>query len=173
MMIISFPLLLVPALREPNPASMAYRLAGFTTTLIAQITIVTIGFSILRYRLWGIDVIIRRTLIYGALTGTLAIVYFFTVILLQRLLPTQTQLTTVLSTLTIAALFSLLRRRIQNDIDQLFFRRRYEVEQTLNVFNVTVREEVDLERLSASLLTIVDETMQPEGTSLWLRATDP
>lgn len=172
-MLVGLPLLLVPGLRQSDPLSMAFRLVAFTITLLAELTIVTsIGFSILRYRLWEIDVIIRRTLIYVALTATLALVYFVSVILLQRLLPAQTQLSTILSTLAIAALFSPLRRRIQRDIDRLFFRRKYDVEQTLADFNVTLREEVDLERLSASLLTIVEDTMQPEGTSLWIRTTD-
>jgi hypothetical protein len=129
----------------------------------------TLAISILRHNLFDIDVIINRTLVYGALTGTLAGVYFSVVVLLQRLLPAQTQLTTVLSTLLIAALFSPLRRRIQSDIDRLFYRRKYNAEQTLAAFNATTRDEVDLDRLSEALLGIVEETMQPEGISLWLR----
>jgi hypothetical protein len=133
---------------------------------------ISLAFSILRYRLWDIDLIIRRTLIYTALTGTLALVYFVSVILLQRLLPTQTQLATILSTLAIAALFSPLRARIQKDIDRLFFRRKYDTEQTLAAFNAAVRNEVDLNHLSESLLTIVEDTMQPERVALWIKTTN-
>jgi hypothetical protein len=129
----------------------------------------SMAIAILRYRLYSIDVIINRTLVYGALTGTLALVYFGSIVLLQRILPAQTQLATVLSTLAVAALFAPLRRRIQRDIDRLFYRSKYNAEQTLAAFNATAREEVDLNRLSESLLAIVDETMQPALVSLWIR----
>jgi hypothetical protein len=176
-LLVGLPLLLVPALRQSDPLSMAYRMVAFTITLLAELTIVTsIGLSILRYRLWDIDVLIRRTLIYTALTGTLVVVYFVSVVLLQRvftlLIQEGSPLAVVLSTLLIAALFNPLRQRIQNDIDRLFFRRKYDAEQTLAAFNAAVRDEVDLENLSKSLLTLVDETMQPEGASLWIRTTD-
>ena len=157
----------------PGPSRLWLNIIGISllSGLALLILPASMVIAILKYRLWDIDLIIRRTLIYGALTGTLALVYFVSVILLQRLLPAQTQLATILSTLAIAALFSPLRARIQRDIDRLFYRRKYNTEQTLAAFNATLREEVDLEHLSASLLTIVEDTMQPEGASLWLRTT--
>jgi hypothetical protein len=130
---------------------------------------ICLAVAVLRYRLFDIDVIIRRTLIYSALTGTLALIYFFGVVLLERLLPTQSQLATVLSTLAVAALFTPLRRRIQRDIDRLFYRKKYDAEKTLTAFSATAREEVDLNHLSESLLAIVEDTMQPAQVSLWIR----
>ncbi len=131
-----------------------------------------LAIAIARHQLFDIDILINRTLVYGALTATLAVVYFSSVILLQRFLPPQTQLSTVLSTLTIAALFSPLRRRIQSDIDRRFFRRKYDTEKALEDFSLRVRNEVDLEHLSDSLLSIVDETMKPGSVALWLREID-
>ncbi len=166
---IAFPMLLVPGLRGSDPLSMAFRMVAFTITLLAELTIATsIGFSILRYRLWDIDVIIRRTLIYGALTGTLALVYAGAVIILQRIFPAQSQLATVLSTLAVAALFSPLRRRIQNDIDRLFYRQKFDSEQTLAEFGAALRQEIDLDELSHNMLGVVTKTMQPEHVTLWL-----
>ena len=138
---------------------------------------VSLGFSILQYRLWNIDILIRRTLIYGALVVLLALVYFGSVLVLQNLLfaisgQERSSLAVVVSTLAIAALFTPLRNRIQKSVDRRFYRRRYDAAQTLTTFNARTREHVDLDKLSQSLLETVDETLQPQVTSLWIRRLD-
>lgn len=139
--------------------------------LVAAIPI-TIALSILRYRLWDIDLIIRRTLLYSALTATLAVVYFASVVLMQSLLAlagvTQSAFVVVVSTLGIAALFTPLRQRIQYDIDRRFYRRRYDTEKILAAFASLASEQVDLDELSSRLLAVVEETMQPEFAGVWL-----
>jgi hypothetical protein len=132
------------------------------------------GIAILRYHLWDIDIIVRRTLTYSLLTAILALVYFGSVIVLQTVLSALTGQTgspvvTVLSTLAIAALFTPLRRQVKTLIDRGFYRRRYNAEQTLADFSRGVRDEVDLAALSERLVKEVEETMQPERVSLWLR----
>lgn len=134
----------------------------------------TIALSILRYRLWEIDVLINQTMVYGSLTAILAGLYFASVILLQWLVGQitpgkQSPVVTVISTLLIAALFTPLRRNLHHNIDKRFFRRKYDVAQTLEAFNATIRDSVDLEDLSQGLLGVVDETMQPDRVSIWLK----
>ena len=137
-----------------------------------------IAIAILRYRLFEIDIIINRTLVYGALTAVLALVYAACVVLLQGLFRAltgegQDDLVTVGSTLAIAVLFNPLRRRIQVAIDRRFYRRRYDVARTLQSFSATLRNEVDLNQLAVDLLAVVDDTMRPAHVSLWLRADTP
>jgi hypothetical protein len=133
----------------------------------------TIAMAILRYRLWDIDLIIRRTLQYSLLSGLLVLVYLGGVVVLQSLFTTvsgqESPAALVLSTLAIAALFNPLRRRIQDFIDRLFYRRKYDTEKALVEFVTAARSETDLEHLSARLTTTVQETLQPEKVNLWIR----
>jgi hypothetical protein len=138
----------------------------------------SIGVAVLRARLFDIDVVINRTLVYGSLTVMLVALYFGGIVVLQRVFVALTgqrsTLAVVASTLLIAALFNPLRRRIQRFIDRRFYRRKYDAAKTLATFNSKMREETDLDSLSEEVLGVVRETMQPEHASLWLRpqATD-
>ncbi len=142
---------------------------GLLVLIPAAITI-----SILRYRLWDIDVIIRRTLIYSVLTGLLALAYFGLVLVLQSLFSLLTgeggsALVTVLSTLAIAAMFVPLRSRVQRVIDRRFYRKKYDAARTLAAFGAQARDVVELEQLTSQLVRVVDETMQPAHAGLWVR----
>ncbi len=168
-----FPPLLFPSLRAPDSLYfLLFKPIFITVFLFAPLCF---GIAILRYRLWDIDVLINRTLVYGALTVSLALVYVGLVIGLQSLVrlftgqALQSPLVIVASTLAIAALFQPLRRRIQAIIDRRFYRRKYDAARTLAAFSATLRNEVDLHQLREHLVTVVEETMQPSHVSLWLR----
>ena len=132
-----------------------------------------IGFAVLRYRLYDIDLVINRTLVYGSLTVSLALVYVGSVVTLQYLFRLLSgggsQLVIVASTLAIAALFNPLRHRIQRSVDRLFYRSKYDAAKTLEAFSTKLRDETDLETLSGDLVAVTRETMQPAHASLWLK----
>ena len=140
---------------------------------------IAVGIAILRYRLYNIDLIINRTLVYGPLTATLALVYFGGVATTQLVFRALTgqqqrpQLAIVVSTLVIAALFNLLRRRIQAFIDRRFYRSKYDARKTLEAFSASLRDETDLDTLNNQLVGIVRQTIQPAHVSLWLRHDTP
>jgi hypothetical protein len=162
-------------------------LSSTETTAISALTLVqisgggafmlliplSIGVAVLRSRLFDIDILINRTLVYGSLTVSLAVVYVGSVVLLQGALRALTggesQLAVVASTLTIAALFGPMRRRIQDLIDRRFYRRKYDTTKTLAAFSARLRDETDLDRLDKELVSVVKDTLQPVHVSLWLR----
>ena len=133
----------------------------------------SVGIAILRYRLWAIDVIVRRTLVYGILTGTLGLIYFTSVVVLTQIFKvitgTTSSLAMVISTLIIVTLFTPLRKRVQNAIDRRLYRRQYNAAKALAAFTEMARDEVDLEVLRKKILELVQETVQPEQIGLWLK----
>jgi hypothetical protein len=132
-----------------------------------------VGVAVLRYRLYDIDLLVNRTLVYAPLTAALVSVYVAGVIVLQYAFRTITgqhsQLAVVVSTLAIAALFSPLRRRTQQFVDRRFYRRKYDAQKTLAAFSAQLREETDLDALEDTVVGVVRDTMQPEHVSLWVR----
>jgi len=134
---------------------------------------VVIGIAILRYRLFGIDLLINRTLVYGTLTASLVALYFAAIVVMQMLFDLlsgqQSTLAVVASTLLIAALFNPLRRRIQLFMDRRFYRKKYDARQTLEAFSARLRDETNLDALSSDLVRMVGDTLQPAHVSLWLR----
>jgi hypothetical protein len=154
-----------------TPLTLLVLKTGFVFSLL--LVPLSISVAVLRSRLFDIDVLINRTLVYGSLTAALVGVYFGFVVVLQRLFVAltgqQSTLAIVASTLVIAALFTPLRRRIQSFIDRRFYRSKYDARKTLEAFSHQLRDETDLARLGDDLLGVVGETMQPAHVSLWLR----
>jgi hypothetical protein len=146
---------------------------GVWLSLVLIATSTAIGIAVLRYRLYDIDVVINRTLVYGSLTAMLVALYFVGVVMLQRffvvLTGEKSTLAVVASTLVIAASFDPLRRWIQSFIDRRFYRRKYDARKTLEAFSSTLREDTDLEALNDDLVGVALATMQPAHVSLWLR----
>ena len=165
----------VPAVRalDPEATNSAALFGGVPVALTFVGLPVAAAVAILRYRLYEIDVIINRTLVYGTLTAMVALVYFGSVVVLQglfrALVGQESNLAIVISTLLSAALFQPLRHRLQAVIDRRFYRRKYDAAHTLAAFSATLRDEVDLATLADELVRVVDETMQPDHVSLWLR----
>jgi hypothetical protein len=166
---------LVPAFKQPDSV---YQLADATVTELVFLSVpLALGIAILRYRLWDIDILIRRTLLYGTLTASLVLVYVGLVIGLQALLggivSQNNSVVIILSTLAIVALVQPLRRQIQRIIDRRFYRSKYDAAKTVAAFSATLRQEVDLDLLSKQLVRVVEETMQPAHVSLWLVQRKP
>ena len=154
------------------------RLAGRTVRGLALLLVpITLAYSILRYRLWQIDTLINRTLIYGTLTGLLVAIYVGSVVLLQAvfraLTGQESNLAIVLSTLAAAALFLPLRSRVQAVINRRFYRQTYDAAQLLAAFSASLSDEVELQKLSEDLVAVVAEAMQPDHVSLWIRRERP
>jgi hypothetical protein len=161
----------VPAIGRSGPVG---EMAGETIVYGFLLVIpLSIGVAILRSRLYDIDVLINRTLVYGSLTAVLVAAYFGGVVGSQYVFRTLTggesQLAVVASTLAIAAIFSPLRRRVQSFVDRRFYRRKYDARKTLEEFSAKLRDETDLDALNDELVGVVKETMQPAHASLWLR----
>jgi hypothetical protein len=158
------------------PQSLVFSLLSVFGSFVPILIPLSFGMAILRSHLWEIDVIINRTLVYTLLTATLAIIYIDLILVLQLLLRSvigQTnEVADVASTLVVAILFQPLRQGIQKGIDRSFYRRKYDVVRTIESFNGMLRSEVDLVQLTEHLIDVVDETMQPTHTLLWLCRID-
>jgi len=167
------PQAIFPALSQTG--TLHGMIGGPLLALFFCLSAVGIAIAIMRYRLWDIDILINRTLVYGSLTFTLAACYAGLIVGLESLAvvltgkASQQPVVLVISTLIIAALFQPLRKHLQKLIDRRFYRRKYDVGKTLAAFNATLRHEVDLNELREHLLAVVQETMQPTHVSLWLR----
>ena len=154
-----------------TPLTLLLLKVGFSLSFL--LVPLSIGLAVLRSRLFDVDVLINRTLVYGSLTVTLVVLYFGLIVLLQSIFVALTgqryTLAVVATTLSIAALFNPLRRRIQAVIDRRFYRKKYDARKTVGAFSAKLRDETDLEALNRELVEVVRETIQPEHVSLWLR----
>jgi hypothetical protein len=163
-------LLLLPFLGDSMLAGMIINTAVYAILLLIPLSI---GVAILHYRLWDVDVLINKVLVYGALTTTLGAIYIGSVVgltaVLRGLTGERSTVAIAVSTLVIAALFQPLRRRIQSDIDRRFYRRKYDAAQALAAFSARLRDEVELDAVTADLLAVVDDTVQPAHVALWLQ----
>ena len=160
-----------PTLQNAGPVgTMVFGTLIYGSLLLIPLSI---GLAILHSRLYDIDVIINRALVYGPLTTLLVVIYFGCVVgsqyIIRILTGQDSTLAIVASTLAIAALFNPLRRYLQNFIDRRFYRKKYDAARVLEDFSVRLRDETDLERLNDDLKSVIQETMQPEHVSLWLR----
>jgi hypothetical protein len=160
----------MPFLMRNVLANLAFATAMYAVLLLLPLSI---GLAILRYRLWDVDVLINRALVYSTLTATLGALYLGSVAGLTALLPTfsgqHSTVAIVIATLAVAALVQPLRRRIQRGIDRRFYRRKYDAAQALAAFSARLRDEVDLDAVTADLVAVVDQTVQPAHVALWLR----
>jgi hypothetical protein len=171
----NLPVVLWSSLQVGGLSRLLYLLIGYPTLGLLPLLLapLSLGFACLRYRLWDIDLVINRTMILSVITTVLASIYLACVLALQGLFLTLTgqgrsEIATAVSTLVIWAAFQPVQRRAQALIDRLFFRRRYEAEQTLTAFSATMRDQVDLNQVTERLATVVQETVQPAHVSLWL-----
>jgi hypothetical protein len=170
--------LIGPALGQPAPSGVVFEAASTAVNVLTLIFVpVSLGLAIFRHRLWDIDVILRRTLIYSIITVLLALAYFASVLALQTAFGAligqgQSTLVTVLSTLVIAALFVPVRARVQAGIDRGFYRRRYDAARILAAFGASMRDDLELERLTERLLDAVEHTMEPASATLWIKPVD-
>jgi hypothetical protein len=166
---------IVPSLNAPDSLYSAFSL--FVQNISQLIIALSIGFAVLRYRLWDIDLLINRVLVYGLLTAALTAVYFGGILIFQNLLRflsgSDSPLATVASTLLLAALFRPLRARIQAGIDRRFYRRKYNATQVAAAFAARIRDEVDLDRSTEVLMAVVADTLAPSGVWLWLPPQRP
>jgi hypothetical protein len=164
--------ILAISLADLVPAPLGVWIADLAWVVAPPSLAVSAGIAILRYRLYDIDLLINRTLVYGSLSVTLVALYFGGSVVLQRifviLTGQQSTLAVVASTLAIAALFNPLRRRVQGFVDRRFYRRKYDARKALEAFSATLRDETDLEALNNELVGVVRETMQPAHVSVWL-----
>ena len=158
------------------PGTWGFLVGNTALYLFGTLIPLSIASAILRSRLWDIDVLINKALVYGSLTALLALLYFGLIFALQSLFQglfkQNNAVAIVVSTLVIAALFQPLRQRIQKIIDRRFYRSKYDAAKTLEAFSATLRSEVDLNRLREELVAVVQETMQPAHVSLWLRSPE-
>jgi hypothetical protein len=161
----------IPSLNTPD--SLYLVVGPLLLLLVDMLAPLAVGVALLRYRLWDVDLLIKRTLVYGTLSVSLGLIYVGLIlglqILLEGILSRDNALIIVASTLAIAALFQPLRSRIQHFIDRRFYRSKYDAAKTIEDFSMTLRGEIDIDQLCEQLLAVVKETMQPTHVSLWVR----